>query len=243
MKKNLKVQRHELKFYISLADYNYCQHVLKHLLQTDEFQTGENGYFIRSLYFEDVAESSVEEKLDGIETRDKYRLRIYDCGQDWAKLERKRKDNSFVNKSSVTISKQEALAMMDGDYDFLLNKEGPAAKSIYFDLKRKYFRPVVIVDYIRDVYKMDYNEIRITFDKQIRTTTSDLNLFDENVLTQPLQRDDVIIMEVKFNTCLPSWFKDFLNFESHVSMAISKYCYGRMNTREFYSTTPKPALT
>lgn len=238
MKKNLKVQRHELKFYISRSDYEYSRKILEELMQKDEYQSGDRGYFIRSLYFDDVAESSVEEKLDGIEVRDKYRLRIYDCDQEWAKLERKRKVNSFVQKSSVTVSKKEALEMMDGNYDFLLQKEGNDAKSIYFDLTRKYFRPVVIVDYIRDVYKMDYNEIRITFDKHIRTTQSDLNLFDKNVLTIPLQRDDVIEMEVKFNTCLPSWFKDFLKFESSVSMAISKYCYGRMETREYYDTIP-----
>lgn len=231
---NLKVQRHELKFYISRSDYEYTRHILSELMEKDSYQTGDRGYFIRSLYFDDILNSSVEEKLDGIERRDKYRLRIYDFDQNWVKLERKRKDNNFVNKSSVTLSKEESLKMMEGEYDFLLEKEGMAGKSIYFDLKRKYYRPVVIVDYIRDVYKMDYNEIRITFDKHIRVSTDDLNLFDKNVETHALQRDDAIIMEVKFNTCLPSWFKSFLKFESSTALAISKYCYGRMDTREYY---------
>lgn len=242
MEQNLKVQRHELKFYINRSDYEYTRKILSELMDHDEFQdqkTQNRGYFIRSLYFDDVAESSVEEKLDGVENRDKYRLRIYDCNQNWAKLKRKRKNNSFVNKSSVRVTKAEAQDMIEGNYDFLLGKPGTAAKSIYFDLTRKYFRPVVIVDYIRDVFKMDYNEIRITFDKHIRTNTSDLNLFDSTVQTIPLQRDDVIIMEVKFNTCLPSWFKDFLKFESGVALAISKYCYGRMETKEYYTTEPE----
>ncbi len=231
---NLKVQRHELKFYISRSDYEYARFILGELMQKDSYQDGDRGYFIRSLYFDDVADSSVEEKLDGIENRDKYRIRVYDPNQDWAKLERKRKNNNFVKKSSVRLSKEEALLMCEGDYDFLLEKEGQDAKAIYFDMKRKYFRPVVIIDYIRDVYKMDYNEIRITFDKHIRVSTDDLNLFDKNIQTHPLQRDDAIIMEVKFNNCLPSWFKDFLKFESSTNLAISKYCYGRIDTREFY---------
>lgn len=236
---NLKVQRHELKFYISRSDYEYARHILGVLMEKDLREGDDRGYFIRSLYFDDAADSSVEEKLDGVEKRDKYRLRIYDFDQDWAKLERKRKDNHFVKKTSVRVTRDEALRMMDGDYEFLLEKEGDDAKAIYFDLKRKYFSPAVIVDYIRDVYIMDYNEIRITFDKRIRASTYDLNLFDENVRTHPLQRDDVIIMEVKFNNFLPSWFKNFLKFESITSSAISKYCQSRMDTREYYFADEK----
>lgn len=231
---NLKVQRHELKFYISRSDYEYVRHLLSHLMQKDDHQGDDRGYFIRSLYFDDVANSSVEEKLDGIERRDKYRLRIYDTNQNWAKLERKSKENHFVNKTSVILTKEEATQIMEGDYDCLSKKDGAESKSIYFDLKRKYFKPVVIIDYIRDVYKLDYNEIRVTFDKHIRASTDDLRLFEENVKTYPLQRADAIVMEVKFNNFLPSWFKDFLKFESSTGLAISKYCYGRMDTREFY---------
>lgn len=234
MNQTLKVQRHELKFYISRSDYEYACSVLNTLMKKDEHQSSERGYFIRSLYFDDVLDSSVEDKLDGIEFRDKYRLRIYDTEQDWAKLERKRKWNNFVKKSSVTVTKAEAEEIITGNYDCLLNKNSTDAVSIYFDLKRKCFRPVVIVDYIRDVYKLDYNEVRITFDKHLRANTEDFRLFSGEVATHPLQRDDLIEMEVKFNTCLPSWFKDFLNFESSVNLAISKYCHGRMGTREYY---------
>jgi hypothetical protein len=235
MNNTLKVQRHELKFYISRSDYETASSILKTLMHKDEHQDENRGYFIRSLYFDDIADSSVEEKLDGIELRDKYRLRIYDTNLNWAKLERKRKVNQFVHKSSVTVSREEAEEIISGNYDCLLSKNSKDAVSIYFDLKRKYFRPVVIVDYIRDVFKMDYNEIRITFDKHLRANTEDFRLFSDKVITHPLQRDDVIEMEVKFNTCLPSWFKDFLCFESSVNLAISKYCHGRMGTREYYN--------
>jgi hypothetical protein len=57
MKTNLKVQRHELKFYISAADYQYCRHVLGQLMETDSYQNKDEGYFIRSLYFVDVDEN------------------------------------------------------------------------------------------------------------------------------------------------------------------------------------------
>jgi hypothetical protein len=234
MSRTLKVQRHEVKYYISYADYEYARHLLNTLMIRDPHQKEDRGYFIRSLYFDDIYNTSVEEKLDGIEHRDKYRLRIYDPLQTWVKLERKRKNNQFVNKSSVTLSKAEALQMIEGDIDFLLDKDSTSARSIFFDLKRKYMRPAVIVDYDREVYMLDYNEIRVTFDKDIRVNTSNLDLFNPDLETQTLQRPDTIIMEVKFNTCLPPWFPALLKFDGTTAMAISKYCQGRMHTREFY---------
>ncbi len=235
MKTALKVQRHELKFYISRADYETASAALGSLMQKDSHQKAERGYFIRSLYFDDMYDSSVEEKLDGIEFRDKYRLRIYGTDMNWAKFERKRKWNNFVKKTSVKVTRVEAEQIIRGEYDCLLAQKSADAVSIYFDLKRKYFRPVVIVDYIRDVYKLNYNEIRITFDKHLRANTQDFRLFSPDVVTHPLQRVDVIEMEVKFNTCLPSWFRDFPCFDSAVNVAISKYCHGRMSTREYYT--------
>lgn len=234
MSKTLQVQRHELKYYLSRSDYEYCKFILSNLMEEDENQNHEKGYFIRSLYFDDIADSSVEEKLEGTELRDKYRIRIYDCQSDWAKLERKRKNNQYVNKSSLLISKKEVYQLIEGDCDFLLQKSDATARTLYFDFKQKYLRPVVVVDYHRDVYKLDYNEIRITFDKRLRNNTENFDIFDPNLITNPLQREEVVEMEVKFNHCLPSWFKDLLHFESATSLAISKYCQGRMNTREYY---------
>lgn len=234
MQQHLHVHRHELKYYLSHSDYVYAQSLLEKLMHKDQHQKDDEGYFIRSLYFDDIQNSSVQEKLGGIEFRDKYRIRIYDCNQDWAKLERKRKNNQYVDKTSVTISKKEAYKLIEGDCDFLLQKESTQARALYFDFKQKYLRPVVIVDYHRDVYKMDYNDIRITFDKNLRTSTEHFDIYDKNILTLPLQRDDVIEMEVKFNHVLPPWFQKFFHFESANYLAISKYCHARLHTREYY---------
>ena len=232
--RHLNVKRHEIKFYISYADYEHARQLLSHLMTPDPNQADPRGYFIRSLYFDDILDSSVEEKLDGIERRDKYRIRIYDPSQSWAKLERKRKHNQYVDKSSVSISRSEARALIDGNADFLLEKDSDAARSIYFDFCRKYFRPTVVVDYDREVFILDYNEIRVTFDKNLRVSTSDFDLFNPQLVTQPLQRADTIIMEVKFNVCLPPWFANLLRLDGTTAQAISKYCQGRMQLREYY---------
>lgn len=235
MSNNLQVARHELKYYISRSDYEYVRNALKNLMQRDLHQKKERGYFIRSLYLDDINDSAVEEKLAGIEKRDKYRLRIYDFKQDWVKLERKKKENNYVIKTTAIITKKETEEIMKGNYNVLLKYKNKAHNSIYYDFKKKYFSPVVIVDYIREAYLLDYNNVRITFDKHLRGSTHDLRLFESNVLTRPLQRSDVIIMEVKFNHFLPPWFKTLFQFDSATVSAISKYCQSRMNTREYYN--------
>lgn len=223
----LKVQRHELKYYISVRDYEYARTLLGTLMHRDT-HSPPRGYPIRSLYFDDINDSSVIEKLDGVEYRDKYRLRTYDPSLDWVKLERKRKNNNYVEKTSVRLTKDDALRLMNHDHQVLQEKESTDAQSLYYDFSKKFLQPVIVIDYLREAYTLPYNEIRVTFDKEISIATHDFNLFDPALETYRIQRTDVIIMEVKYNVCLPSWFTPLMNLESATTSAISKYTQGRI---------------
>lgn len=226
-----KIQRHELKFYLNRADYEHARSILKRLMIPDEHQASEDGYFIRSLYFDDLRDSSVAEKLAGVEIRDKFRLRIYDLGQDWAKLERKRKVNDYVQKTSIILNKAEAEEIIQGNYHALLRH--PDGRKIYLALSTRYYRPIVLVDYVREAYTLPYNDVRITFDRQLRSNDVDLALFDTSSQTQNLQDDAIIIMEIKFNHFLPAWLTRLLRLHGPVRSAISKYCHGRLKTQDY----------
>ena len=199
----------------------------RQLMHRDE-HSPERGYPIRSLYFDDVYDSSVTEKLDGIEFRDKYRLRTYDPTLDWVKLERKRKNNNYVNKTSVKLSKAQAQELIDGNHDVLLDVDTLGARSIYFDFVRKRMTPSILIDYVREAYTLPYNNIRVTFDKQLAKATHDLNMFDPKIEMEQIQRDDVIIMEIKYDVALPTWLIHCLQLESAVTSAISKYTQARI---------------
>lgn len=223
----LNVRRHELKYFLSYADYEYARNILLDIMGADA-HSPERGYPLRSLYFDGFDDDSVIEKLDGIEFRDKYRLRSYGSEYPWVKLERKRKNDNYVQKTSVTLSTDEAQQLIDGDTDMLLQHESPGARSIYFDLVRMYRRPVVLIDYMREAYTLPYNEVRITFDKAISASTTNLDMFDWSTETRQIQPNNIIIMEVKYNVALPSWFKDVFRFESATNAAISKYTLSRI---------------
>lgn len=240
MKRDTDIARYELKYYLSLSDYLYARSVLKHFMKPDTYQLEEDGYFIRSLYFDTIHDTSVEEKLAGIEKRDKYRLRIYYFDQDWAKLERKHKFGDYVQKCTTIVTKNDALAIANGKYDSLLENDNPNAQSLYADFKRRYLTPVVVVDYIREAFIIDENNVRITFDKKLRATDRCFDLYRTDLVTEPLQRDDTIIMEVKFDRELPAWFASCLHFKTATRSAISKYCLSRMRAIEYDFTLSSP---
>ena len=69
--------RHELKFIINEGTYLMLRARLAPLMTVDSH--GLNGeYRVTSLYFDDVYNSAYWQKVNGIETRRKFRIRAYD---------------------------------------------------------------------------------------------------------------------------------------------------------------------
>lgn len=71
------VFREEKKYLIGMAEALQRSHLLGQVMREDP-HNGVHGYRIRSLYFDTVYDEDYHEKLAGIETRRKIRLRCYD---------------------------------------------------------------------------------------------------------------------------------------------------------------------
>lgn len=100
-----QVFREEKKFLIHIEDFLKKSHTLDQLLTQDE-HNGVHGYTIRSLYFDTIEDNDFFEKLNGIETRRKIRLRCYDPNGDTAVLEMKQKQGSKQLKRSLCLKKK-----------------------------------------------------------------------------------------------------------------------------------------
>jgi len=103
MKYNGHKLRHEMKYLITYRDYYLLRSRLEKVMKRDK-NSGEDGYFIRSLYFDDIYDSCYLEKEDGVGRRRKYRIRIYNLDDDVIKFEIKDKFDSYISKSSATIT-------------------------------------------------------------------------------------------------------------------------------------------
>ena len=93
--------RNEWKYQISPASAVLLAKRLAVFLRRD-IHSGSDGYLIRSLYFDDIAESAFYDKLAGVNEREKYRLRYYNENTDHIFLERKRK----LGKSSLPSARE-----------------------------------------------------------------------------------------------------------------------------------------
>ncbi|MDO5111692.1 MAG: polyphosphate polymerase domain-containing protein [Clostridia bacterium] len=226
-KQKMPAYRHELKYYLNQGEYTLLHQRLRHAMEPDENARKNGGeYFIRSLYFDDYDDSALRTKLDGMDNRDKYRIRIYNMRDDVIKLERKHKKEGYILKDSLSLTRDEAEALIGGEYSFLMEHPEPFAK-VMFGAFAGGLRPVVIVDYLREPYVFPLEDVRVTFDKSIRTGYRSVDLFNPAIVTYPVIDGYDMVMEVKFNRYLSTYIRSLLQTGSAQQSAISKYCLCR----------------
>ncbi len=220
--------RHELKYYINQGDYTLLRRKLSLTMEQDQNAAKNGGeYFIRSLYFDDTDDSAFREKLDGVDDRDKFRIRIYNMRDREIKLECKHKENGFIQKQSLMLSRPEYEALRRGQHTFLLRRPEPFARRMFAEFTLRPLRPVVMVDYMREPYVFPIEDVRITFDKNVRTSYRSTALFDPNVPTYPVIDDYDMVLEVKFNRYLSTYVRALLQIDAHARSAVSKYALCR----------------
>lgn len=223
-----KGYRHELKYYITRGDYTLLSRKLKSTLQQDEYAKKRGGeYTIRSLYFDDLNDSAFREKLDGVDNRDKFRIRIYNMQDNDIKLECKHKDNGYIKKQSLFISRHEYEKLLVGDNRFLLERGTPFARRMFAEFVTRPLKPRVIVDYEREAYTFPVEDVRVTFDKNVRTGYRGVDLFSTTMPTYRVIDDYDMVMEVKFNRYLSTYVRALIQMDAHQRSAVSKYCLCR----------------
>ena len=221
--------RHELKFFISEEQHYLLSHALDRVLDRDPNGDENNEYAIRSLYFDTVWNSALFDKLAGVQNRDKYRIRIYNYSDKVIKMECKTKFGTLISKRSISIPRDLCEQLIAGDPTGLETTRSGLLNDVYREMTVNLLRPVVLVDYVREAYLHPAEEVRITFDKQLRTGMRSIELFDPYVPTiSPFDHGEMIL-EVKYNKSLPSYIRDILNTycQGACPSAISKYTWCR----------------
>jgi len=214
--------RHELKYFINRGELEALRARIEPVLQKDRHCI-DKPYAIRSLYFDDAYNSAWYDKQDGVQDRDKYRIRIYNMSDDVIFLERKRKMGDLIQKSSARITRRLAERMIEGDPRGMQKAANPLVQDMYVMMRTKLLRPAVIVDYERDAYVMNAQNVRITFDMRLRTGLSSFDIFNPDLPTVNPHDRDLEILEVKFDSYLPDYIRGLLTGIAADRSAISKY--------------------
>ena len=220
------VFRNELKFLINNAEAEYLRRILSCVMKKDSYAE-EKDYYIRSLYFDTVQNRDLVEKIDGVSERRKIRLRIYDVTQEKVKLEVKNKQENYSVKETLTITAEDAKALIAGDADILLKYQNRIANKVYAYMKKEIHNPVILIDYEREAYMLDVENVRITFDKNVRASTSSDMFSDKNQMVGVV-KPGMCILEVKYDNFLPEHISKILASVTMQNMSISKYMHSRM---------------
>ena len=218
--------RHEWKHEITQADMVILRQRLKAVMKPDVH--GRNGkYFIRSLYFDTPGDTALREKLDGVNVREKFRIRYYDLDPSLIHLEKKSKRNGLGAKESVTLTAEETQRIVDGDLAWMAEDPRPLVRELYGKMRSQGLRPQTIVDYTREAFTFPAGNVRVTLDYDIRTGLRCTDLLDPGCVTIPAG-DRPNILEVKWDAFLPSVIRDIVQLESRHTSAFSKYAICRI---------------
>lgn len=223
-----QVFREEKKFLISVDEFMQKSHVLSQVMHEDP-HNGTHGYIIRSLYFDTVYDGDYFEKLAGVETRRKLRLRIYDPHADFAMLEMKQKQGASQLKRSLRVSRADAVALTRGDYLPLLGYSEPFAAECYAMMRCRCYRPKTIVQYNRKAFIAKENKIRVTFDNNIVATESSFDLFSPHLNMNPVLDPYDVVLEVKYNGFLLEYIRRLINSVDRSELSVSKYVLALQN--------------
>lgn len=218
--------RHEWKHEISLSDMITLRHRLQAVASPDSHAI-DGKYEIRSLYFDNLADKALREKLDGVKNREKFRIRYYNGDTSRIYLEKKCKTDNLSNKTSAILSKEEAQAIADGRYSWMPKHTNPLVHELYTKITMQGIHPKTIVDYTREPYIYPPGNVRITIDSDIRTGLFHTDFLDPGCPTVPVA-DAPIILEVKWDEWLPDIIRDAIQLHGRRGTSFSKYAACRM---------------
>lgn len=213
--------RHELKYVCSEGQLQMIHGRIWPMVQADSHAV--NGiYNIRSVYFDDARDRCFYENENGVDPREKFRIRIYNGSDSRITLECKRKERTMTHKLSCKLTRDQCEQILSG----CLPQE-----KVDSDLLRKFcaqfeqdlLRPKVIVAYERTPFVYGPGNVRITFDRNIGSTRDIGSFFAEHLPLRPILPVGQQVLEVKYDELLPDFLYHAMSLRDLRQTAFSKY--------------------
>ena len=220
--------RHELKHYINLGECAILRSKLSSVMKMDPNAGPDKNYLIRSLYFDTPDDKALMEKISGVDNREKFRIRLYNCDDSYIRLEKKIKVNSMTAKFSVPLTKEQCKDILCGDIGWLKASDNSLLRELYEKMQHEQLRPKTIVDYMREAYIFSAGNVRVTIDKSIKTALNSIDVFNKSLSTVETLDGRMVILEVKYDAFLPEIINDLIQLGDRNKVSVSKYALCRM---------------
>ncbi|MGN0135917.1 polyphosphate polymerase domain-containing protein [Anaerotignum sp.] len=221
--------RRELKYTVTEGESILTANRISSFMHRDSHTEGRKEYFIRSLYFDNLYDKVLKEKLSGVAIREKFRIRYYDFDPNFIRLEKKSKRCSTGHKYQCRLTAEEVEKIIRGEYEWMAEDERPLVRELFLKWKLELYRPSVVVDYRREPFTYGPGNVRITFDRDIRSCKDVRAFFKKDVPTIPVLADGKCIMEVKYDDFLPDVVSRTILTTKNREQAFSKFAACRIN--------------
>ena len=195
-------------------------------------------YTVHSIYYDSPESDLVIHSLLKPKYKMKLRLRAYgDIHEDdTVFLETKKKYKDIVYKKRIPLKYKEAMDYLE--YGKPHSVHNNTADEIDYILNFYNCESKTLILYDRTCYaSTEEEDVRITFDENIRYRINDINLF-ENGDEIPLEKD-LVLLEVKAMDRYPMWLVDILTDMNIQKISFSKY--GSIYTNNFEEMKPSIA--
>lgn len=231
-KNKLHFQRFEFKYQLPLCLVDgMIPKFLKHM-QVDAYARDlpDNAYTVASLYYDSAGYGCYYDKIAGLKTRKKLRIRYYPDAVTLDAnapvfLEIKRKYNNVVVKDRLALKYEDCYNLLERNkYSGLpLSEREKQTLDEFLWLKLSNgMLPQNMVVYKRRPFVSKFDsDFRVTIDFDLKTYVADtLKISPQSIAVNP----DNAVLEVKFNNVLPFWFHRIIQQYNLDQRPFSKYC-------------------
>lgn len=217
--------RHEYKHTLNYADSLMLRQRLSAVASPDPHAGAGSSYLVRSLYFDNPDDKALREKIEGLNHREKFRIRYYNGDDSFIRLEKKMKIDGLCAKLSASVSRAECDLLLAGSTEWMLTRQDPLLYELYFKMQYQRIAPKTVVDYQREAYVFPAGNVRVTLDSQIRSGLDSCDFFNPRLPTVAVS--DAIVLEVKYDRFLPQIIADLVQTPNRQASAFSKYAVCR----------------
>jgi hypothetical protein len=215
--------RHEYKYSISDLESTVLKERIKLIMPLDIHVCPKGNYHVSSLYFDDYYDSCLYQNENGINPKEKYRIRLYNHDRNRILLEYKRKENGKTLKVSCPITEEQVRLIIKGKKLLPNNDMAPLLKEFIHLQYSRELTPKVIVDYIRIPYTFHSGNVRVTFDSDLSSSSDVKHFLDGNYISRPIMPIGELLLEVKYDEFIPDHIYEVMQLNNLTQTAFSKY--------------------
>lgn len=232
------MKKREYKYLVPVEFIDDVRNEMKHYVTSDKNSETrkEKEYTVRSVYYDNKKFDCYYEKVEGLQTKKKIRIRGYNSYKkdDILFFEVKRKFENYIQKSRAPLKWEEAENLFsnysNSKIPFETNtQEYKEIGHFLYNYHVKKLMPTILIIYEREAFFSKFDKfLRITFDKNLRSLlypSLDSLYLNGNV---KYVLPGYFILEIKFYRGLPLWLKSIIVRYRMQRMSISKYsiCMG-----------------